>query len=280
MLLIIDSGSTKSDWVLISPKKEALYFETIGLNPNFVSRLEIEGAIQSLRELVTQGEQIEQIFFYGAGCTGVIANNTISETFADIFTKAKIEVQSDLIGACLSVYSGKSAIVGILGTGSNATFFDGKQCSQKVPALGYIIGDEGSGAFFGKSLLASYFYKKLPRHLALAFDKEFELTKETMVEMVYRQAFANRYLASFTTFISKHRKEAFMQDLLHDGFTQFFQNQVCVYENFRELEVHFVGSIAFIFQEELKLAAEALEITIGKIAKKPIEGLVAYHLNH
>jgi N-acetylglucosamine kinase-like BadF-type ATPase len=149
-----------------------------------------------------------------------------------------------------------------------------------VPALGYILGDEGSGSYFGKKLLSSYLYHKLPSHIAEDFEKIFHLSKDNIVENVYKKPNANVYIASFMPFIAKHREENFFKVMVEEGMRNFMEVHVCCYPNYKEVPVHFVGSIAQIFDREVEKAANSLGIKIGQIIQKPIQGLVSYHQNY
>jgi len=280
MIFIIESGSTKSDWVLIDDKSNQSFFSTIGFNPYFHSAEIIEEEIGKNFELVAIADSIKAIYFYGAGCSSEYLNEIVHEGLSKVFKKSEIHVEHDLTACAYSTFQGVPAISCIIGTGSNSCFFDGKTVSEVVPALGYILGDEGSGSYFGKKLIASYLYHKLPKHVAEDFEKTFHLSKDEIIEKIYKKPNANVYIASFMPFIAKHKDEDFFKLMVEEGMRNFMEVHVCCYDNYQNVPVHFVGSIAQIFEKEVQKAAISLKIVIGQIIQKPIQGLVAYHQNY
>lgn len=280
MIFIIESGSTKSDWVLIDDKSNQSFFSTMGFNPHFHSAENIAEEIGKNLDLVAIADSINAIYFYGAGCSSESSNKIVYEGLSSVFTKAQIHVEHDLTACAYSTFQGSPAISCIIGTGSNSCFFDGQTVSEVVPALGYILGDEGSGSYFGKKLLASYLYNKLPKHVEEDFEKTFNLSKNQIVENVYKKPNANVYIASFMPFIAKHKDEAFFKLMVEEGMRNFMEVHVCCYDNYQNVPVHFVGSIAQIFEKEVLKAAISLNITIGQIIQKPIQGLITYHENY
>lgn len=280
MFLIIDSGSTKSDWVLIDKEEKQTFFTTMGFNPYFHDEKIISEAIRAKREIMHFSHEINEVYFYGAGCSSEALNSIVERGFKSVFPQAKIHVGHDLAACAYATYQGRAAISCILGTGSNSCYFDGVNVVEVVPALGYILGDEASGAYFGKQLLANFLYHKLPKHIEEDFLLEFNLDKNKIVENVYKKPNANVYLASFSKFISKHADEEFFKQMVYEGMKKFMELHVCCYENHREVDVHFIGSIAHVFKNELSKAAQELGVRVGQIIQKPIVGLVNYHLNH
>ncbi|MCE3295838.1 MAG: hypothetical protein K0R65_1552 [Crocinitomicaceae bacterium] len=278
MFFIVDSGSTKSDWVLVDKTGHQALFSTVGFNPYFHPEAVISETVRKHPGIMQHAAEIQAVYFYGAGCADPAMQEIVANALKGIFVNANIAVDQDLMACAHATYSGKPAISCIIGTGSNSCFFDGKTLHKKSPSLGYILGDEGSGSYFGKQLLAAYFYGQLPQNLADAFTKEFALTRDELVERIYRQGSANVYLASFTTFIAGHASEPYLKEMVYAGMKKFMEIHVCCYPGYRETEVHFVGSIAYVFEAELKRAATELEITIGTIIQKPVDALVAYHL--
>ncbi len=276
MILIIESGSTKSDWVLLN-RGEKTYFSTIGLNPYFHSAQDVEDAIRSNSGLLAMSDLVSAIYFYGAGCSADHLNAIIEKGIKSIFTNALVSVDHDLNACAYATYTGEPAISCIIGTGSNSCFFDGEVVSEKVPALGYILGDEGSGTYMGKRVLADYLYHRLPEEMAEAFEKETGLDKDSIVHHVYKQPNANVYLASFVPFIQKFSHTDYVKELVLNGFKQFLDVHVCCFDNYKNYPVHFVGSISRIFQNELEEACNYFDIKLGNIVQKPVDGLVQYH---
>jgi len=281
MILIADSGSTKCDWIVLNDEGEIIKRPfTMGFNPYFHSEAIISTAIKQNQELSEIADEVDHIYYYGAGCSSPDLCATIERALHVIFEKAKILVDHDLLAAAYATYTGEPAIACILGTGSNSCYFDGQNVHEEVPALGYKLGDEGSGSFFGKKLLAMYLYKQLPAHIHDAFKEKYGLTMKMVVENVYNRPHANVYLASFVRFISDYKNEAPFKEILKDGMKQFMQTHVCCYDNYKEVPVHFIGSVAFYYQDAIQEAAKELDISLGQIIRKPIENIVKFHVDH
>ncbi len=277
MFFVVESGSTKSDWVLIDAKNKHKSFTTIGFNPYFHESDFIVEEISKNAELLEISKEISGVYFYGAGCSSTILNKVIEKALTNIFSKAKIVVDHDLLACAYATYSGIPEISCILGTGSNSCYFDGENLSEVRPALGYILGDEGSGSYFGKKLLVDFLYKRLPRELERDFVSDYGLDKDTIVKKVYQEANANVYIASFMPFIAKHKTHAHVHTMLVEGFKEFIDVHVKCFEQYEQSEVNFVGSISYLFQEQLEIAGKESGITIGRIIRKPIDALVEYH---
>lgn len=279
MVLIVDSGSTKSDWVLLRSPQERELFKTMGFNPYFHSETIIANAIKQNHELYGLSKDIEQVFYYGAGCSSEEMNATVRRALKTVFPKAQILVDHDLLACAYATYTGEPAISCILGTGSNSCHFDGTTLREAVPALAYILGDEGSGSYFGKKLLTAYLYGKLPDSIASAL-REREVTKDVIMENVYMQPNANVYLASFMRFIAEHKETEWVDNTVYEGLKHFIDEHVCCYDDCQEVPVHFIGSIGYFFEDQLRRAATERGIRLGTITRKPIDGLVDYHINN
>lgn len=279
MYIIVDSGSTKSDWVVLSNETKQ-YSSTMGFNPYFHKSDTITKAILQVEGLSKIKDEVNFIYYYGAGCSSPELNAVIENALREVFIKAVIIVDHDLTACALATYDNEPSISCIIGTGSNSCYFDGTTVFEEVPALGYILGDEGSGSYFGKQLLAAFLYKKLPKKIEQELISEYGLSKDSIVENVYMKPNANVYIASFVKFIAQHAEEPFFKEMMYEGFKKFMEIHVCCYSNYREVKTNFIGSIAFIFKLELERAANELDITIGKIIQKPIEGLIEYHKKH
>ena len=280
MVLIVESGSTKSDWVLLSPENKQEVYSSMGFNPYFHSSSVIENELRRHTELMTHAEKIQQIYFYGAGCSSTEMNDIVKLGLSNVFTNAHIHIDHDLIACAYATYSGNPSICCIIGTGSNSCYFDGETVSEVVPALGYILGDEGSGTYFGKKLLSAFLYHQLPKHVEEDFVKEYAIDKNEIVNKVYRNENANVYIASFMPFIAKHKDELFFQKMIEDGLRHFIEVHVCCYPNYKDVEINFVGSIASVFRNALDRAANSLDARIGRVVQKPVEGLVSYHFDY
>jgi len=276
MILIVDSGSTKSDWVVLNGL-EKTYHSTMGLNPFFHSEEIVVAAVENNPELFAIRNAVSEVRFYGAGCSSDSLKAIIQRGLQRVFEHAEITVDHDLTACAYATYEGEPAISCIIGTGSNSCYFDGISVREEVPALGYILGDEGSGSYFGKKLIASYLYNKLPEHIHTSFYTETKLTKDEIVRRVYMEADANVFLASMMKFIIQHNEDPFIKKMIFEGFKDFVEIHVLCYANCREVKTHFVGSIAHLFQNELAEACAFHGVNIGKTIQKPIDGLLNYH---
>ena len=281
MVIIADSGSTKCDWVILDAKGTCVdETSSQGLNPYFHSENDVEKAIRSNPTLMSYSRDTTHIFFYGAGSSSPSMCGIIQRGLQRVFTGAQVKVDHDLLGSAMATYDGRPCISCILGTGSNSCFFDGIEVHEEIPSLAYILGDEGSGSYFGKKLLTEYFYKLLPNELSEAFHNEFHLTKEELLQRVYREPNPNTFLAGFMKFISAHSAHSHVQKWLVDGMRHFISIHVKCYANWKDVPVHFVGSIGFIFRQQLEEAAQLEGISLGRIIQKPIDGLAAYHVKY
>lgn len=276
MKLIADSGSTKTDWALLAPE-QTLRFETQGLNPIHQDGQAILAVLRA--ELLPCLESLspDSIFFYGAGCNAQAAPRMAS-CLQQLFPDARVEVESDLLGAARALCGDKAGIACILGTGSNTCLYNGKQIERNIPPLGYILGDEGSGAYLGKCFLNCIYKNEDYSGLAKLFSEETNLSYAEVIDRIYRQPMANRFLASLVPFIYKHKSEyTELKRLVISCFEQFFERNIQQYHHAQALEINCVGGIAAHFTEELREAAEHSGYTIGRILDRPMEGLMDYH---
>jgi N-acetylglucosamine kinase-like BadF-type ATPase len=275
MILIADSGSTSTNWVLVEHGKSIQSLFTPGINPFYQTPEEIAGEIATLT-LNVKPSSVKAIYFYGAGC---VADKIemVKHAIAQSFTQSQIYIESDLVAAARGLLQHKTGIACILGTGSNSCFYDGKNIVSNVSPLGFILGDEGSGAVLGKKFIADCLKNQLPEELKNKFLTTFGLTANDIINHVYRKPFPNRYLAQFTPFLAENMAEPAIYNLIFDSFTDFFVRNVMQYPNFEEYPVSFVGSIAYYFKDILEVVAFELGITLGEIKQSPLEGLVAFH---
>ena len=275
MILIADSGSTSTNWVLVEHGKSIQSLFTPGINPFYQTPEEIAGEIATLT-LNVKPSSVKAIYFYGAGC---VADKIemVKQAIAQSFTQSQIYVESDLVAAARGLLQHEAGIACILGTGSNSCFYDGKNIVSNVSPLGFILGDEGSGAVLGKKFIADCLKNQLPEELKNKFLATFGLTANDIINHVYRKPFPNRYLAQFTPFLAENMAEPAIYNLIFDSFTDFFVRNVMQYPNFEEYPISFVGSIAYYFKDILEVVAFELGITLGEIKQSPLEGLVAFH---
>ncbi len=279
MILIADSGSTKTAWRLINDTGGIEQFTTVGMNPVHKNQSELQEIIQS--ELIGPNklnpESIEQLHFYGAGCIPGDATDRMREVLKIVFKEAHIEVADDMLAVARGVCGHSPGIACILGTGSNSCLFDGTHITFKIPALGFILGDEGSGAWLGKELLGAFIRKELPAALSESFEKQYHLDRSQILNEVYRGDRPASFLAGFSKFLFRHRSEPYVHRLVHRGFSTFLEKNVMRYPEYQSLPVHFSGSVAFYYSTILRKAAYEKGITLKNIVEGPIAGLALYH---
>lgn len=281
MIAIVDGGSTKCDWVILeNDGTEVLKTETVGFNPNIIKSELITIEIEKNQALIKFKDYLENIFFYGSGC-GTPENKLIVEReIQKVFPNAKISVKEDLLAAAYAAYRGVPAIVCILGTGSNACYFDGEKVKTELPSLGFLIGDEGSGSALGKQLVRHYFMKKLPPDLHQQFTEIYQLNIDDLLKNMYHNPRANAYMADFTRFIVDRKTHPYFQNFIYKELKNFLEFQVMPYEECRDSEVNFIGSVAYFFEDTLRAAAADFHFKIGTVVQKPIESLVNYHRDY
>ena len=279
MILIVDSGSTKTDWISVDNDGKILFStQTLGLNPQVLSSAILKERIINNFDLYQNREQVTHLYFYGAGCGVESPQLRIRKVFNEIFKKADISIKEDTYAAVYAASKpGEKSIVCILGTGSNCTYFDGKNIEQRVDSLGYVLMDEASGNFFGKQLIRSYYFNEMPNNLAKEFEKEYDLSPDTIKENIYRRENPNTYLASFSRFLIKHKDNSPFQEIIKNGLKRFINHQILQFENAHKIPIHFIGSIAFFLEKEIKDALKKDNLKMGRIVQRPIDELVTYH---
>lgn len=279
MILIVDSGSTKTDWISVDNDGKILFStQTLGLNPQVLSSAILKERIINNFDLYQNREQVTHLYFYGAGCGVESPQLRIRKVFNEIFKKADISIKEDTYAAVYAASKpGEKSIVCILGTGSNCTYFDGKNIEQRVDSLGYVLMDEASGNFFGKQLIRSYYFNEMPNNLAKEFEKEYDLSPDTIKENIYRRENPNTYLASFSRFLIKHKDNSPFQEIIKNGLKRFINHQILQFENAHKIPIHFIGSIAFFLEKEIKDALKKDNLRMGRIVQRPIDELVTYH---
>lgn len=280
MRLLVDSGSTKADWIAIDEDGKILFTtQTLGLNPEILEGDEIIERLNDRFDILQNKNSATHLFFYGAGCGTERMKTSLSRIFQDYFSNAIIVVNEDTYAAVYATTpKGEEAIVSILGTGSNCSYFDGKVLHQKVQSLGYIVMDDCSGNFFGKELIRKYYFNKMPKDLAQDFEKEYNLEPDFIKSKLYKEPNPNAYLATFAKFLIKHKETEFCQKIIMKGMKSFVKNYIKQYDNCKEVPVHFVGSIAFYLKEELQVTFDKYELKLGNVLRRPIDGLIAYHI--
>jgi len=276
MILLADSGGSKTDWRLISEKGEILQFKTAGLNPYIVKQNEIEKEISVLKKKL-EAEKIDSIFFYGAGCSSKENIGLIEEVLMKCFEGASVEVNHDLLAAARATCDNKPGVVCILGTGANSCLYNGAEIIENIPSLGFILGDEGGGSYLGKLLLNNYFKETLPDDLSLTMEKRYTMNRNDILENIYKKPQAAQYLASFAKFLFDHKSHPYIYQLIYDSFKLFYQGNVLKYKGAKDYPVHFVGSIAFYFNSLIRQVGSDLGLTVRNILESPISGLTLFH---
>ena len=282
MRLIVDSGSTKTDWIALDTNNVGSFeTQTQGLNPQVLSEQIIEERIVNNYDLYRQRKLVTEIHFYGAGCGTRPPRELLKNVLQGIFPNAQIDVKEDTYAAVYAASNpGEESIVCILGTGSNCSYFDGVEVEQRITSLGYILMDDGSGNYYGRQLLRDYYFNKITADMAKVFEASFDLSSEAIKTNLYKKPNPNTYLAKFARFLIENKENEYSKELIKKGFDLFARHQILQFENAKNIPVHFIGSIAFYLQDELKEVLERLGLTLGKVLKKPIEGLVEHHINN
>lgn len=278
MILIADSGGSKTDWRLVLGNGNVEQASSPGFNPYYQPIEDLNNIVTKvLLPKIADGETVEEIYFYGAGVSSEKNQLTIKNAFLEFFPSAQVEIGWDLLAAARALCGNEPGIACIMGTGSNSCLYDGKNIIDNVANLGWILADEGSGANIGKQFLVDYLRKKLPDTLARQFHERFPYTREEFLEKVYQEEKPSAFLASFAKFIFQHLKEPYCYQLIYSSFAEFYENNVMKYENYQNLKVHFTGSISFYFSDILRQVANDKGITVKNILEGPIAGLTLYH---
>ena len=279
MILIADSGSTKCSWALCDQYGKLIKeIRTIGFNPYFIDKKNILKELKK-SSLSKCAKEIKEVFFYGAGCSSKDKNNIIEESLQSFFINSKISIKHDIHAACYAMYKGNPNITCILGTGSNSCFYDGKNIIENAPSLGFLIGDEASGNYFGKKILSLYFNNIMPEDLKIKFESGFESDLSIIKENIYNNNRSNVYLSKYFPFITENKNHPLIQELIHKALDSFFILHICCYNNYREVEINFIGSVAYFLFDEINTVAKRYNCKIGSVVKNPINNLIDFHFN-
>lgn len=277
MILIADSGSTKTIWKCIDGAGQAHTAKTAGINPYYNTEEEIHHEIKHARSQLSSAK-VSEIFFYGAGCSTTLQKEKVIEGLKTQFQTDEIEVNTDLLGAARALFQQEPGIVCILGTGSGSCIYNGNDITYSIPSLGFILGDEGSGAFLGKLFVRDYLREEMPDDLLEEVNNELGITKDEVLKNVNQNSMPSRYLAEFSRFIYRKIDHQYMHDLVFQSFNEFVNEYVIRYKNYKKYKIGFIGSIADRYQHILKEVLVKKGIVLGRIEKNPIIGLVEYHL--
>lgn len=275
MILIADSGSTKTDWRIIDSGGKISQATCGGINPYYH---DYDTILAEIKSVVSQIDgKISEVHFYGAGCSTMENINKVTKAISKVFPEASVHVKHDLLAAAHSLCGQEEGIACILGTGANSCLYDGNDVIDNIASLGYAIGDEGSGAYLGKRLMADYLRRNMPAVISDKITKRFDLSKEEVLKRVYLEEGGSKYLASFSKFIFQNIKEPYLYKLVYDSFVEFFEKNIMKYVEYQKYKVHFTGSVAFYYSDILRQVANDKGIIVRNIIESPIAGLTLYH---
>jgi len=276
LILIADSGSTKTEWCLLNGNKKTKLI-TQGISPYFLTGEQVVEIIR--KELLPKLKKAEpdQVFFYGTGCSNPANVKMIRKSIQTVFTGADVKVDHDLAGAAKALCGDSKGIACILGTGSNSCYYNGKRIVKNSPGLGYVLGDEGSGTYLGKKVIQYYLYNTFDPDLMDRFNAKYQTSITEILDAVYKKPLPNRYLAGFAGFLAENRGHFMIENIIEDGFNDFFFNHIYKYRESWTLPIHFVGSVAWGFRDVLKDMCHSYELQLGKILQNPMDGLIKYH---
>lgn len=273
MLLLADSGSTKTDWCLISEGGDEKHIQTIGLNPYFVDEITVSEVLSKELDPFFDKNKVELIYFFGSGCANDSKKVMLQYSLENFFPKADVYVDSDLMGAARALCGDEKGLVCILGTGSSSCLYDGEKITQRLPSLGYLLGDYGSAANLGLRLMSDFLHQDMPEHLQIRFAEICPYPTHEILDRIYKMPYPNRFLGDFTKFLSDNKDELYVKDLVCASFDAFFEKQIVRYPDYSAYPIHFVGSIAYWFGEIIHEVAREKGLQIQQIVQHPMEGL-------
>ena len=276
--IIADSGATKCQWTIVLGKKKKT-INTIGISPYFLTTEQIIETIQKSFVKKIDPQIIDAVYFYGTGLSNPLNVASIKKALKKVFSKATLDIQTDLVAVARATCQNNKGVACILGTGSNTGFYNGKKIVKNSPGLGYVLGDEGSGAYLGKKVLQYYLYKTFDEELMHSFESKYKINKDQILDAIYKQPLPNRYMASFAEFLSEHRGHYMIENIIEDGINDFFFAHLIKLNESWLYPIHFTGSVAYVFKDTIKQLATAYELEVGKIVKSPMEGLIQFHMN-
>ena len=276
MILIADAGSSKTDWALIGDN-ETQQVQTDGINPYFTSEKKLTAFLEKNELLASNKDSVDILFFYGAGCSNQSNIKKVNTVLKNFFPESDIFIYTDIFGAARALFQRESGIACILGTGANCCRFDGKKIIQCSPSLGYILGDEGSGAYFGKELLRTFLYGQLPAELSEEFNSRYQLKKDNILEQVYHDKFPNTYLAGFTSFLNEMQEHPYICKMIEKGIKKYFENHLLYLTENQNEKVRFAGSVAWYFKEVIQDVGKKYNVKADMFIQSPMEKLIRFH---
>lgn len=274
--LIADSGATSTKWCLLGKGKPKLLY-TQGISPYFFDTQQIASILKSELLPKLKKVKIDKLYYYGTGCANLENASSVNKAIQLVFGKIKIEINHDLTAAAKALCGNTKGIACILGTGSGSCYYNGKKIVKSSTGLGFILGDEGSGAFLGKKVLQHYLYSIFDDSLMAKFNAQFVTTKTEILESIYKKQMPNRYLASFSVFLAANRGHFMIENIIEDGFNEFFYQHLIRYKEIEKIPVHFVGAVSNAFKDVLQELCNSYGFKLGKICKDPMQGLIAFH---
>jgi len=275
--LIADSGSSKTVWCVVDGKKKKM-ITTQGISPYFLTSEQIRQILENELCPKISNTLPEEIYYYGTGCSNPANVKSVKMALQKVFPKASsILVNHDLMGAAKALCGNEKGVACILGTGSNSCYYNGKKIVKNSPGLGFILGDEGSGAYLGKRVVQYYLYNTFDPDLMERFKAKFNTNSVEILESVYRKPLPNRFLANFVPFLVENRGHYMIENIIEDSFNDFFFNHIYKYRESWTMPVHFIGSVAYGFRDILKEMCDTYELQLGRVLKHPMDGLVKYH---
>lgn len=274
--LIADSGSTKAEWRLLDGKNKKTII-TQGISPYFLSTQQIQELLEKELLPKVKSRQPDEIYYYGTGCSNPANVKSIKTALQQVFGKVSISVDHDLMGAARALCGNEPGVACILGTGSNSCYYNGKRIVKNSPGLGFILGDEGSGAYLGRKVVQHFLYNTFDPDLMDRFNAKYNTNAVEILEAVYKGPLPNRYLAGFTAFLAENRGHFMIENIIEDSLNDFFFNHLYKYKESWTHPIHFIGSVAFGFKDVLKEMCNNYELQLGRVLKQPMDGLLKYH---
>jgi len=278
MILIADSGSTKTDWCFCNSNNATTQIKTVGFNPNYYPLSILETLANQAIPTNIENTDISEVFFYGSGCSGKTNIKNVENELQKVFPNAKIEVNHDLLGAARALCGKEAGIACIMGTGSNACYYDGEKIVENIPSLGWIFSDHGGGTHIGKSFIEQWLRKKCPQEIEIAFEKKYDLNFEAVMSNLYQKGVPNKFFSQFSIFVNEQIEHPFVRKIVEDSFNLFFQYNIEPYNLKEKVPIYCTGSIAVAFEEILYKSASDNGFLIKNISKNPADGLIKYHL--
>ena len=277
-ILLADSGATKCEWCLADSKKRTQTIFTQGISPYFQNTDQIERIIREELLPGLKKPSVDAVFYYGTGCSNPDNVKIVKKAISKVFPEAKVEVTYDLMAAARGLCGTGKGMACNLGTGSFACYYDGRKIAKLSAGIGYVLGDEGSGAHLGKKVIQYYLYNTFDEELRYKFDEKYKTDRAGILENVYKKPLPNRYLASYTHFLAENRNHFMVENIIEDGLNDFFFTHLCKYNESWKLPIHFTGGVAYAFRDVINDLCQSYQFEPGVILRSPMEGLVKYHV--